>query len=123
MGFPNMKSSSTDIRWIWSNDPKIIGTGVVDTNEVRLLASGATLHSGIRIKNTHTSNTLYVGYTGGTDYMTTSFVGVCGGAVVAGGSGGYALGQDEELFLEMRNAMHCTVKGSAVSTTFTFLAH
>ena len=111
-----MKVSSTDIRWIWSNDPKVIGTGVVDTTASLVYAAGATLHSGIRIKNTSSAGTLFVGFTGGTDYMAENTTHV-------GGSGGYALGQDEELFIEMRNAKHCTVKGSAASITYTFLAH
>ena len=114
MSFPNFKASSTDIRWIWSNNPKVIGTGVVDTVESRVYAAGATLHSGVRIKNTSSAGTLFVGFTGGTDYMSATFV---------GGSGGYALGQDEEVFVEMRNVVDATVRGSAASITYTFLAH
>ena len=109
-----MKASSTDIRWIWSNDPKVIGTGIAGTDEARIYASGATLHSGVRIKNNSATGVLYVGYTGGTDYMTTTFVGA---------SGGFYLGQDEEVFIEMRNLMHATVKASAIGTAYTFLAH
>ena len=108
-GFPNRKVSTQDIRWIHTHNPVVVGTNVVDTTEVAIYAAGATLHAGVRVKNLD-DDVIYVGHTGGD-------------TVYHGVSGAYRLGQDEEVFIECRNIDKVTVKGSAVSSMYTFIAH
>lgn len=82
------------------------GVGSVGTTAEAL--DGSTnnrVHKGVKIKNTHATQNLFVGKSGVTS------------------STGYELGPNEEVFLYLRFPDEIFVVGSGAATTYTWIGH
>ena len=83
------------------------GVGTVGTSAAKLAgARDAKVHKRIIVKNTHATNNLFVGKEGVTATV-----------------GGYELGPDEEVYLDLDNPSKVFVVASGASTTYTWCAH
>ena len=99
----------TDIRTMQIFDPVVADTNTDIDTAWELLhtgASGITLENGVRVKNLYANSTNI--------FVSTTTAGTAGT--------GFQLGQDEEIFIEVRCLHDLWVKASGVNGSATYIA-
>ena len=112
-GYPHkpFRANHVDIRTMQIFDPVVVGSkalGNASQGWQQMSATGCTMESGVRIKNT-SAPTVFVSTTGLT-------------GATAGTMSGFMLGESEEVFVEVRQLTNIWVAPSAAGASVGFIA-